>query len=102
MLTFAMTTLFKKYMSIKCPYKVLNISVFHWQLLITYIFSVSLKFQACYITGQWGEFTVKNATFYLDKLSWHSFCCFQQTCVFIIFISFFDEASNLLNRILTN
>ena len=33
--------------------------MFHWQFLITYISSVSLKFQACYITGQWGQFKVK-------------------------------------------
>ena len=37
-------------------------SVFHYQFLITPIFSVSLKFEACYITGQWGELRVKNAT----------------------------------------
>ena len=30
------------------------------------------KFRACYITGQWGEFTVKNATLHLHILS----CCF--------------------------
>ena len=28
--------------------------VFYWQFLITYIFLVSLKFRACYITGQLG------------------------------------------------
>ena len=27
-----------------------------------FFFSVSLKFQACYITVQWGDFTVKNGT----------------------------------------
>ena len=59
-------------------------SVFHWQFLITYIFSVSPKFRACYITGQWGEFTVKNATLYLNILSWHFFAIFHQNiCVFI-------------------
>ena len=40
-------------------------------------FSVSLKFRACYITGQWGEFTVKNASLYWDILSWGSFYCFR-------------------------
>ena len=40
-----------------------------------------------YITGQWGKFTVKNATFcfyicFLDVF-------YQKNCVFIIFISFF-------------
>ena len=40
-------------------------SVFHWQNLITYFFSVSLKFQALYITGQWSELTVKNAILHL-------------------------------------
>ena len=38
-------------------------SVFYWQFLINYIFSVSLKFRAYYITGQWGKFRVMNATF---------------------------------------
>ena len=51
-------------------------------------FSVSLKFRACYITGQWGEFTVKNASLYWDILSWGSFYCFHQKIVFIIFVSF--------------
>ena len=52
-------------------------SVFRWQFLITYIFSVSLKFQACYFMGQWGEFTVKNTTLYLNILSLHFFFCFS-------------------------
>ena len=37
---------------------------------------------------------------------WHFCCCCccfsSKTCVFIIFISFFDKASNFRNRILTN
>ena len=37
------------------------LSVFHWQFLITYTFSVSLKFEHVYIKDQWGEFKVKNA-----------------------------------------
>ena len=44
-------------------------SVFHWQFLITYIFSASLKCGACYIiTGLWGEFSVKNANLCLHIL----------------------------------
>ena len=57
---------------------------------ITYIFSISLKLWACYITGQWGEFIVENATLYLHILSWHT----------EKFISFFDEISNFRNRML--
>ena len=53
-------------------------SVLRWQFLITYIFSVSLKFQACYFMGQWGEFTVKNTTLYLNILSLHFFFVFHQ------------------------
>lgn len=34
-------------------------------LSVTHIFSVSLKFRACYTTSQWGKVTVKNATLYL-------------------------------------
>ena len=65
-------------------------NVFHWQFLITYIFSISLKFRACYIiTDQWGEFTAKNATLYLHVLSWHFFVVFhQKICVLINFIFF--------------
>ena len=82
---------------------------------ITYISSVSLKFRARYITGQWGESTVKNAISYLHILIYIYFltfcccccccCCFvfhQKNCVFIIFISVFDELLHLYNRILTN
>ena len=36
-------------------------SMFQWPFLITYIFSVSLKFGASYSTGHWGEFRIKNA-----------------------------------------
>ena len=46
-----------------------DMNVFHKQFLITCVFSVSLKFRACYITGQWGEFTVKNATLCLHMFS---------------------------------
>ena len=37
-------------------------------LSVTHIFSVSLKFRACYITGQSSEFTAKNATIYFIYL----------------------------------
>ena len=76
--------------------------VFHWQFLITYVFSVSLKFGACCITGQWGEFKVSNAILCLHILFWYFFVFFHQKIVFIIFISFFDEVSSFRNRILTN
>ena len=74
-------------------------SVFHWEIVIIYIFSVSLKFGEFYITGQWGKFRVKNATLWL-----HTFCCWfsLKVYVFFTFISFFEEASNFRNRILTN
>ena len=44
------------------------LSVLHWQFLVTYIFSLSLKFGACYITSQWGELRVKNAILSLQVL----------------------------------
>ena len=63
----------------------------HLQILITYIFSTSLKFGACYITGQWDEFKVKNRAYCLHILFLHFFVVFhQKICVFIIAISFFD------------
>ena len=68
-----------------------------------YIFSISLKFGACFITGQWGKFRVKNATICLHILFWYFFVVFHhKICVFIIFISFFDKVSNFRNRISTN
>ena len=63
--------------------------VFHWQFLITYIFSLSLKFRTFYITGQWGDFTVKNATLYLHILYWHFWLFFHlKKSVFIILVFF--------------
>ena len=50
----------------------------------------SLKFGACYITVQWVEFRVKNATL-----------CLQKNC-FYHFHLYFDKVSNFSNRILTN
>ena len=52
-------------------------SIFHWQFLITYIFTAPQKFGECYITGQWGEFRVNNATLCLHFLFWYCFCCFS-------------------------
>ena len=73
-------------------YVMLSQSVFHWQFLFTYIFSASLKFGICYITGQWGKFRVKNATLCLHILLRYLFVVFyQKICVFIILISFSDE-----------
>ena len=69
-----------------------------------YIFSVPLKFGAYYITGQWGQFIIKillNA--FISLLG--NFVCFffhHKICVFIIFISFFNEVSNFRKRMLTN
>ena len=67
-------------------------SVFQCQSLITYNFSVFLKFRACYITGQWGEFTASNATLYLHMLSWYFFFVCFFVCLFfikkLVFLSF--------------
>ena len=77
------------------------LSVIHWQVLIAYIFSVFLKFWTCYIRGQWRDFTGNNATLYLHILSWRFLMFFIKTfCVH--FHLFFDEVSNLRNRLLTN
>ena len=76
--------------------------VLNWQF-VTYIFSVSLKFRASYITGWWGELREKNVTLCVHILSWHFVVVFyQKNCVFIIINSFFDKVSNFHNRILTN
>ena len=83
----------------------------HWQFPITYISpSVSLKFQTYYITGQWGEFTVKiRMLLYTDIhiCSCHFFFLFffvlhQIFTFFIIFTCFFERVSNFCNRILIN
>ena len=81
-----------------------------------YIFSVSLKSGAYYITGQWGKFIKKCYLillytflaffffFFFFKdffLAFFFFFFYQKICVFIIFI-FLDEVSNFRNRILTN
>ena len=77
------------------------LSVIHWQVLITYIFSVSLKFWTCYIRDQWRDFTGNNATLYLHILSWRFFDVFHQN-ICVHFHLFFAEVSNLRNRLLTN
>ena len=71
-----------------------------------YVFSVSslvsLKFGACYITGQCGEFRVKNATIGLHVLFSHFFVVFHhKICVFIIFL-FMIKSQKFRSRILTN
>ena len=63
-------------------------SVFHWELVTTYIFSVSLNFRVCYITGQWGEFRVINSTLCWNKVFWIFFCFSSKKCVLIILIFF--------------
>ena len=59
-----------------------------------YIFSVSLKFEAYYITGQWVEFIKKCYLMLSDTLVAFFVVFHHEICVFIIFISFFDEVSN--------
>ena len=66
-----------------------------------YIFSVSLKSGAYYITGQWGKFIKKCYLILLYTFLAFFFFFYQKICVFIIFI-FLDEVSNFRNRILTN
>ena len=52
---------------------------------------------------QWGEFAVKNVTSYSHIHFWHFFVVFhQKICVFIIFISFFDEVLNFGDGIVAN
>ena len=59
-------------------------SVFHRKFLIIYIVSVSLRFGACYITSQWGDFRIKHAPL-----------CFH--ILFGIFLLFFDIEFVLLS-----
>ena len=71
--------------------------------IIYYLYFLCIsKFQACYITGQWGEFTVKNATLHVLILSWHFFLFLIKKLCFFHFHFVFDEVSNFRNRILTN
>ena len=80
------------------------LKVYHWQFQISYIFTVSLRFPTCSITDRCGDFGEKYATLHLHILFWYAFGCFSSLimCFFIIFMSFFDEVSNFLNRLLTN
>ena len=54
--------------------------------------------------GSVGQVQSKECYFkFTHTLLWHFFVVFhQKICVFIIFISFFDEVSNFRNKILTN
>ena len=91
--------------SLQCNYSdyIYTTRVFHWQFLISDIFFVFLKFRACYITGQWNEFRVKNAFLCFHILFWHCFVVFHhKICVFLIFIAFFGKLPNFRKRILTN
>ena len=66
------------------------------------IFSVFPKSGACYVyITSVGKFRVKNATLCLHAL-FGNLLFFIKECVFVIFISFFDEVSNFRNRILFN
>ena len=58
--------------------------IFIVPLTISYHLYFLWKFRACYITGQWPEFTVNNATLYLRKLSWYFFVFF----FIFLFLSF--------------
>ena len=64
------------------------LSMFHWQFFVTSIFSVSLKFGGCYVTGQWGEFEKNSTTFCLLKL-FGFFIVFHKFCLAkVVFLSF--------------
>ena len=77
-----------------------TLSVFLWQNNTTLYFSVSLKLAALCMTGQWSGFTIKRLIYVFIYFFWHYFVVFyHKICVFIIFISFFDEVSNFRNRI---
>ena len=58
------------------------------------------------MTGQWGELRKKNATLWFTytflEFLFVAVVFHQNFSVSTIFISFFDKASNLHNRILTN
>ena len=85
---------------------------FYWQFLITYIFSVSLKFEACYIMGKLDKFRVNNVTLCLYIHFWHFLFFFNEKFIFyhfhfffsffFPFLSFFYEASSFRSRRLTH
>ena len=71
-------------------------------------FFVSPKSGAYYITGQKGEFRLKNPTLYLTYTFLVLFYCFSSKNLslyhfdFFFFLCFFDKVSNFRNRILTS
>ena len=77
-------------------------SMFIWQNDTTSYFSISLKFRACYITGQSGDFQIKTLLYIFIYFFGYFFVFCHKISVFIIFNSFFDEVSNFHNRILAN
>ena len=78
-------------------------SVFHWQFLIIYILSLSLKIGACYITGQWGRVLSKERYFvFTCTFSSFFFCVFHQKICVLIILNFFDKEPIIRNRILAN
>ena len=79
-------------------------SVFRWQFLITFIFSVSLQLRVYYIKDQWGEFTVKNATLYshIPFLAYFLLLFIKKNVLLSFSFLFFDEVSSYRNIILTN
>ena len=73
------------------------------KFLVTYIFLEYLKFEVFYMTSQWGRVPSKECYSIFTYIFWHFFVVFhQKNCIFVIFISFFDEKSYFRNRILTN
>ena len=65
-------------------------TVFHWQFLISDIFSTSLKFEACYISDSNKQtYFIKNATLWRLKnatvLMFHAFLTFFCLFVFLLF-----------------
>ena len=81
-------------------------SVFVWQNYTTSHFSISIKFETIYITGEWGEFKLNTLCYVFI----YFFGFFMLLLLFFIirflFLSFsfffFDEVSNFNNRILIN
>ena len=63
-----------------------------------YIFSVSLKFGACYITSQWVKFTVKNAIICLHIFFWYFLLFFIIKFVFLSFLFLFLIKSQIFAR----
>ena len=61
--------------------------VFHWQSIITYIFSVCLKFGACCIMGQWDEFRPMKAAV-SEHIFLGLFTCFLSTKICLNYIYF--------------